>query len=506
MKSRQITTIAILVFAAVTIPLLYFALQQVNFFMPRATSLDPQRITITNLSETSASLTWTTPGVATIGSINWGISTDLGDTQTDIRDKRDNTTQARRTHTVTLTGLQPNTTYYYRILVGTKPYPAADVAPASFKTLATSTETQPTTLSLYGTITGSNLDVIVTGYVKSSFGYGNVIPLSAVPNTDGTWYLNIAAARVKSTGAYILPTETTSVVIINDGGNIGEIVTKTSADSPIALPLTMTTFSQATINAALGISGSGTATPTTTSTPTATPTPTVTPGNQDIPIVPIGSTTTPTPSSSTTTLTADDIYNSFVSPSISNVSDTNVSIMWLSNNEEAEVISYGTSTNAMTSTKRDDRDTSAAIPHRIHHMSLSFLTQNTSYYFKTTTDSTPRTFTTPTAITPPENTQIITGAFTNAVGECLVRTQIKRGSVLSSVITTLPGDDYNWSVNISPVRNAALNAYFTPSNTDTVVTNAFCVAANGDIWYVAKSMTVKSALAGNVSLTLTKLP
>lgn len=73
--------------------------------------LSPQNIRIANLTGNSFSVTWFTSSPV-IGSLAYGNTPSLGQTRGDDRDP---TPQPRRTHIVTLTGLTPQTTYYFRI-------------------------------------------------------------------------------------------------------------------------------------------------------------------------------------------------------------------------------------------------------------------------------------------------------------------------------------------------------------------------------------------------------
>lgn len=507
MKQSRAKILLFLLISAIAIPLLVIALQRFNILNPNAAGAVPQLVTVSNLTDTTATISWTTSSSATITNLQWGESTLLGSIETDLRDKRDKTTKPRTTHYVQLTGLQPGTTYYYRIVSGNSTYPDAAEAPSSFKTPVKSAETQPPSLTVYGDISTQDSDVIITVYVPGKTAYANVIPLSTVLNTDGTWFVNIAPAR-NADGTFINPAENAEIAVLGAGPNgTGSIATYTADQSPITVKLDSTLTQQALDNILLSAPSTPIPSVTTSITPTTSTNP-----RQDVPLKPIGSTPTVTPTTGATTtpptgtsVTKEQLLDSFASPSVSNVTDSSLAIMFVSSSPVIGTLNWGTSPSSLASNRLDDRDNTQATARNIHHYTLTGLSANKQYYFKPTADPTTRTFITPSKISPPSGSTIITGGLTNGIGECLVRTQIQRGNIYSSIITTLPNSLFTWAVNVMPVRTIQLDTYMIPVATDTVLTNAFCFAPNGDMYYQANSTTVQNAVTSGISLTLVKL-
>lgn len=502
-----------LLFSAVAIPLLAIALQKFAVFTPNAAGAVPQMITLANLTDTTATISWTTPAGGTITNLQWGESTSLGKTESDFRDKRDKTTKSRTTHIVQLTGLQANTTYYYRIISGSNTYPSSDQLASTFSTISRPEKSQPTALTLYGDIANQDTDVIITAYVMSGNGFSNTIPLTTTLNVDGTWFVNVSAALTR-TGTYITPNGNTQVAIVSAGTNgLGYVGQKTAAGSPYSLEI-QTTLTQSALDEVLGnLNITPSVTTTVSTTPTITPT-----KRQDVPLRPatsgtvtvtptgtITATVTPTPTVLTADITKDELLSSFVSPSVSNVTDSSLSIMYVTTSAVANTLNYGKTATSLTSNKLNDQDSASATPRYIHHYTLTGLTSNAQYFFKPTDDSTIRTFTLPAKIAALSGQTLLNGTLTNASGECLVRTQIKRDSILSSVITTLPNESHSWLVNITPVRTAALDTFMAPAASDEVLTNAFCITSSGDVWYGSDATTVQNAATSGTSLTLVKL-
>lgn len=141
----------------------------------------PQKITVANLSGSSASLFWQTNDPST-GFIQAGTSKTLGLTFRDDRDPA--APQPHKLHFVTLTNLSPETTYYYKIVSGPNTYPKGD--PSSFKT--TSRVQLSAFQPVIGTVIDSNLQPIEEAF--------------AVLQTDNNQLL---ATITKIAGSFVLP-------------------------------------------------------------------------------------------------------------------------------------------------------------------------------------------------------------------------------------------------------------------------------------------------------------
>lgn len=102
---------------------------QLTVFQTKATKyVEPQKITVTNLSGNSASIYWQTDEPVP-GFIKAGLDSSLNLAFSDDRDQ--GAPKPYKLHFVVLNNLSPNTTYYYKIFSGTNSYPSQ---PLSFKT------------------------------------------------------------------------------------------------------------------------------------------------------------------------------------------------------------------------------------------------------------------------------------------------------------------------------------------------------------------------------------
>jgi len=497
MKSSRTGTLLFLFLSAITIPILVIAVQKFNIFTPKASGVVPQYLTIANITDTSATLTWTTPTSGTVTNLQWGETAQLGTIESDFRDKRDKTTLSRNTHFVQLAGLKPNTTYYFRITSGTVDYPSVDQQPATFKTISAPTTDASNQLTIYGDTSAKVKDAILFVYVQTATGFTSAAPLATTLNTDGTWFINLATARTND-GEYLSITDETPLAVIMHTNADGYVGVHTSKNSPLSLTQ-LTAITQAKIDQTL------LATPiSTTTTPSATPTVTK---RQDVPLLPKGNSTpipTTTGTANTTDMTRAQLLATFSTPSVSNVSDSTLSVMFVTSTSKDARLLYGTSATSLPSSKYDDANTGTS-PRYLHHYTLTGLSANTSYYFRNSLEDTVRSIKLPVKISAPAGQTIIVGSLENGSGQCIVRTQIKRGNTISAVITTIPATDLSWTANIAPVRNSALDSYMVPGPTDTVLSNAFCIASNGDVYYQGGSTTVQNAMSSGLTLELIKL-
>ncbi len=148
-KIRKITSIFIGLLLSVV--LLFFGFQIMSKLFTKASGEAPTDVTITNINQSAASIKWTTP-VETQGVIEYGTSlTSLNFFAPE--------TQSTKTHSVDLTLLARDTTYFFQIRIGDRKYgiggasggAAENGQPWDFKTksnsdAATAPEASPTAI------------------------------------------------------------------------------------------------------------------------------------------------------------------------------------------------------------------------------------------------------------------------------------------------------------------------------------------------------------------------
>lgn len=113
---KRIPTLLGIFVIALSIGVTSYLVGQNTFFQGHASPVStPQNIRITNISDTSVTISYITPG-SVIGTLNFGKDTNLGQTITDDRDK--DQIKEHKIHTFSINNLSPSTRYFFAILSG----------------------------------------------------------------------------------------------------------------------------------------------------------------------------------------------------------------------------------------------------------------------------------------------------------------------------------------------------------------------------------------------------
>lgn len=152
-----------------------------------------------------------------------------------------------------------------------------------------------------------------------------------------------------------------------------------------------------------------------------------------------------------------------------NLSASSASIFWQTDEETNGFVQAGISPQ-QKSTYRDDRDVDTPKPHKLHFVTLTNLTSNTTYYYQIYSGQiidpiTPATFTTlsPTAETLNWNPVVGTILETNnrPVGEALIILELDNAQKLATVTKT----GGNFIMPLSNLRTSDLTTNFPENNT-----------------------------------------
>lgn len=182
-------------------------------FLPRASpETTPKNLRITNLSDTSFTVSWITDSKTT-GLIKLGTNQNaLNDSAGDDRDQTSGTVGLFKTHHVTVKGLKPSTLYYYRISTGSKELYDNNGKPYTTTTTASIT---PGSQTIYGQVRLSS-NLAASGalvYVESE----SLAPLSGIVQTSGSWVISLAQARTRdNSGAASISSDTQLSFLIID--------------------------------------------------------------------------------------------------------------------------------------------------------------------------------------------------------------------------------------------------------------------------------------------------
>lgn len=209
--NKRIPTIFGFLVIVIGIALTSFLTQKGVIFTGRASpSNEPTNVQITNVSDTSFTVSYTTTD-SVFSSLNVGANTSLGTT---VLDERDKTLTEHKVHSITVRNLNPETSYLFSIVSGQDTF-LKDGVLYSVKTAPLLTS--PTQR---GTITGKVVNPDGTNPLETIvyFSIRGAQTLSTLTKADGTYSFSLNSLRRSDLSSYYTPTEedTAAISIFGD--------------------------------------------------------------------------------------------------------------------------------------------------------------------------------------------------------------------------------------------------------------------------------------------------
>jgi len=222
MLGKKIPTILALLLLGVAIGAGYY------FFSKSQIAVNPEEIPnnikITNIADNKFSVSWTTKS-ATIGNVEYGVSGEkLGGSAGD-----DKGNSKYKTHHITISKLQPNTQYNFRILSG-EPTNRFDNKGLPYTVVTGPViSTVPVAKNLYGEVTGTNEDTLV--YITLPGAY----PASTTLKNNGAYNISISTIRTNDLKNYITydPAATVVGITLDDGKGSTQVSASTANITPV---------------------------------------------------------------------------------------------------------------------------------------------------------------------------------------------------------------------------------------------------------------------------------
>lgn len=552
-QKKQLLTVIILV---IGIPLTIFGVYKAaQWVITASTDNQPRNIVLSNLSNTSVAITWTTEDRVR-GSV---VPVLNGTEQGTVIDERGN--DERYTHYVELTGLEPGTEYEFKIISGEDTYTGDSNNEFTFSTANIMAETiSPKQIN--GKVENTNGDdMLIYVVTKDKTTY------PAVVNTTsrGNWLIDLAQVRKISDNTLYNVSDSTELVIIavsgvNKAGILeGPLGNLIDSDNILSEDLYIEDGSEYMdyINEEVQLMAYE-------ETPDDTPPDddnTVTPPDDNDVVTP------PNDNDDIYTPPNDDIYippdddddDIYIPPDdddeepiediyarpfsrdflikhdlqwidmvsregsltsgpevygegtvqTTNVTDTGFSVLWFSENKETGYIMYGTSSSNLEDRGRDQRDGIASQgQYYLHSIEVSQLQPETKYYFQihSGTETFANTYevtTFETQSTPPEF-ETITGTVDvdDKQSIAVVATFTDRDGVgsegTSYPISTLVDSEGVWILTIGGARDSD-GGYFDKSNNDVVTFTPMYLSEPPEA-----EMTIGQATAGEVELYISE--
>lgn len=501
-KKRKLWIYLVLI---IGIPILtYAAYQAVQIISNASADTQPRNLLLSNLTTSSVTVSWTTDS-----SVRGTVSlVTNGAEGSPILDSRGN--GSRYTHYVEITGLDPNTKYSFLITSNSTKYTSTSGVNFSFKT-APVTTTAATPNPIYGTVSNySGDDIVLFASMKDK----SVYPVSATMPSGGNWIMDLSIFRKISDNSLVVTNNDSSLVLIamTGSGKGAEVEGKYSElfDSNGKLLATKTlsiTESSSLVSyfpdiAQLKAVESSDNSSTNGGTDNENNSGSDSENNSGN-----GGQT----DSGTDTTSGERVFRivkdlnwvNMVDTSINNwpygestvqitnLSDTEFTVVWISQKSESGYIKYGTSASSLSSQALDDRDSSTSKGnYYVHSVTVSKLQPELKYYFEvvsgtSTYDNSGKKYslsTLETLSSAPAYVSI-SGKVSDMPesGEAVLIAYIKdidgSGSTGSSkVVSSVVDEDGKWILSISNMRTADGTAYFEYTNKDklyfTVLTTA----------------------------------
>lgn len=203
-------------------------------FLPRANpAITPKQVKITNISENSFTVSWltdeTTSGFIRLGS----EASNLDQTIMDERDQLTGESGQYRAHYVTVRGLTPQSTYYFKLGSGERFLFDNNGSPFSITT-APNLPSPPVSETIYGTVLTRGEtpadDTIVYAILPDT------TPMSGLVRQNGNYAISISSARTPDLNQYASfdPNSSILSLLVHSGrGDVNEVVVSGSNARPV---------------------------------------------------------------------------------------------------------------------------------------------------------------------------------------------------------------------------------------------------------------------------------
>ncbi len=233
-KNRKLPAIIGILLLVVGVGAGIFLVQNDTGFIPRATpEFAPQSLVVTSITENSFSISWVTDE-KTAGFLKYGVvANKINEIENDDRDQLTGSTGSYNTHHITIKGLEPETTYYFKIASGGKRQFYDNNGQPYEVTTAPVIGTPPPPDSAYGEVITSASTPADGAIVYISL--PGAARLSTLV-TDGQWALSLSEARTSSFQSYVeYDKESTVYDVLIKNGVIEEskVLVNTGSDQPL---------------------------------------------------------------------------------------------------------------------------------------------------------------------------------------------------------------------------------------------------------------------------------
>lgn len=197
---KKIPTLFGLILLGIGIISINLALKHGTFFTTRATpTYAPEQIRITNLTDTSFTLSYITKD-SVLGTLSYGTDSSGGKVALDDRDQQSGNPLPYTMHHITVKNLKPDTNYFFKITSSDKIFLDKE-KPFSTRTLSPLSQDPTRQPPIVGNI--SNADGSKDGNILVLLVTDNAQTLSVLTKADGSFVMPLNAIRTKDFKSYV---------------------------------------------------------------------------------------------------------------------------------------------------------------------------------------------------------------------------------------------------------------------------------------------------------------
>ncbi|MFZ2025438.1 MAG: hypothetical protein WAV51_04090 [Microgenomates group bacterium] len=227
---RKIPTIIGIILVILLMTGISFLFQFLSKTQTRAsTSIEPQQVTVTNITDASFTVIWTTEEEAS-GTV---LAVDTNGKKYSGFDERDASGKLGKyvTHSVSIRSLTPATPFSFTILSNGKKYPT-DKKNYQVTTFASLIETPPNIDPAYGKVTLSDTTPAEGAIVFLTLTDSQT--LSTLVRNSGSWIIPLSTIRTIDGSSYVPTSDRyTETLVIQKGTTESKVLTDTLNDSPV---------------------------------------------------------------------------------------------------------------------------------------------------------------------------------------------------------------------------------------------------------------------------------
>jgi hypothetical protein len=233
LKKRIPTIVGLFLLLIGVISGVIFINQGTNFLPRAAPEYTPQKVKITNITDSGFVVSWVTQE-PTSGYLKYADNpVNLSTTAVDDRDQLSGTSGEYRTHYVSLQNLKPQTAYYFKL--GSQKDQLYDNNGQPFSiSLPAKIDLRPEADSVFGTVVTA-VDTPAEGAIIY-LSLDGATPLSALVKQNGNWAANLSQSRtvdLTTYATYDLESSRINILVQSNEGESTTAVTTTNNDQPV---------------------------------------------------------------------------------------------------------------------------------------------------------------------------------------------------------------------------------------------------------------------------------